>query len=390
MNFSHRRAVSDDAGTARVCGPECRYRIFFEEGAADAVLVFSATGKLLDVNKTGCEQFGLSREELLGWNMATMFVSEERTDKDECLVGVMERKGRGGVEERGLETLGLAGIMKRGGRGETLLATRAGLIPVEINARRFICEGQDMVLVVARNIAEYKIQLSRLTYQTVTDPLTGINNRRGFQLKAQQEFSRFKRYGNEFAMLMLDLDHFKRVNDTYGHQIGDDLLWEFARRMRAAFRNSDILGRIGGEEFCVLLLELETTPGATGEIDRRALAVEAAERLRKQVEDSPLRKEGFVIPYTVSIGLSMASESDADLEEITRRADAALYLAKSKGRNRVEFENAGENGDKGSGEAAEVAADADLEKILCRVDTAVYFIRRRIRQMVVRLKKRER
>jgi diguanylate cyclase (GGDEF)-like protein/PAS domain S-box-containing protein len=355
MKSPPRRVFPDDAETARVCGPECRYRMFFEEGAADAVLAFSAEGTLTDVNRAGCEQIGLPREEIIGRSVDAVFVFGDRA----------------GVGRH------LAGITKKGWRGEALLTTQTGLIPVEINARRFAYERRDMVLVVARDITENKIRITRLAHQAATDPLTALNNRRGFLLKARQEFSRFKRYGNEFAMLMLDLDHFKKVNDTYGHHTGDELLREFTRRMRAAFRSSDILGRIGGEEFCVLLLE--TSPEVSGETGR-ALAFETAERLRRQVEHSPLRKEDVVIPYTVSIGLTMACASDAALEDILRRADAALYRAKNGGRNRVEAEYAGENaggtGDRGTGGTV----DADLEKELRRVDTTLCRVRRRIRR----------
>jgi diguanylate cyclase (GGDEF)-like protein len=131
---------------------------------------------------------------------------------------------------------------------------------------------------------------------------------------------------------MLDLDLFKGINDTYGHQTGDALLREFARQMRVAFRHSDVLGRVGGEEFSVLLLESSLHRG-----------IEVAERLRQQVEKSPLQLDNTTVSYTVSIGVTTVCASDDSLDAVMRRADAALYRAKRNGRNQVEFEKAPHN-----------------------------------------------
>ncbi|MCL1985609.1 MAG: sensor domain-containing diguanylate cyclase, partial [Betaproteobacteria bacterium] len=215
---------------------------------------------------------------------------------------------------------------------EALLTSPDSPIPVEINARLIGFQGQPAVLGVARDITERKILQARLEYQASTDPLTALNNRRHFLLKADQEFLRFKRYGTTFAMLMLDLDFFKNVNDTYGHQTGDALLREFARQMRVTFRHSDILGRIGGEEFSVLLLESSLHRG-----------IEIAERLRQLMEKSPLQLSEATVPYTVSIGVTISSACDTSLDAIMRRADAALYRAKRNGRNQVDFEKAPDN-----------------------------------------------
>ena len=290
---------------------EQRYRALFD-AAADAMMVISPQGVLLDLNKMTCEHVNMVREELMGKHMRTIFTSARQQFVAANIEEILE-KG----EQRTFEAL---------------LTSPDSPIPVEINAQLIEFQGQPAVLGIARDITERKILQARLEYQASTDPLTALNNRRHFLLKADQEFLRFKRYGTTFAMLMLDLDFFKGVNDTYGHQTGDALLREFARQMRVAFRHSDVLGRIGGEEFSVLLLESSLHRG-----------IEIAERLRQQVEKSPLQLNDIMVPYTVSIGVTTASACDTSLDVIMRRADAALYRAKRNGRNQVEFEKAPDN-----------------------------------------------
>jgi len=287
---------------------EQRYRTFFD-AAADAMIVMSPQGILLDLNKMTCEHVNLTREELLGKHLRTIFTSARQQFVTAELGEILEKK-----EQRTFEAL---------------LTSPDSPIPVEINARPIEFQGQPAVLGIARDVTERKILQARLEYQASKDPLTGLNNRRHFLLKADQEFLRFQRYGNSFAMLMLDLDFFKNVNDTYGHQTGDALLREFARQMQMMFRHSDVLGRIGGEEFSVLLLESSLHRG-----------IEIAERLRQQVEKSPMQLANTTVPYTVSIGVTTVNACDTSLDTIMRRADAALYRAKRNGRNQVEFEKA--------------------------------------------------
>ena len=287
---------------------EQRYRALFD-AAADAIMVISPQGILLDLNKMTCEHVNMVRDDLVGKHIRAIFTAARQQFVSANLEEILS-KG----EQRTFEAL---------------LTSPDSPIPVEINAQLIDFQGQPAVLGIARDITERKILQARLEYQASTDPLTALNNRRHFLLKADQEFLRFKRYGTTFAMLMLDLDLFTNVNDTYGHQTGDALLREFSRQMRVAFRHSDILGRIGGEEFSVLLLESSLHRG-----------IEVAERLRQQVENSPLQLNDMAVPYTVSVGVTTASSSDATLDVIMRRADAALYRAKRNGRNQVEFEKA--------------------------------------------------
>lgn len=158
-----------------------------------------------------------------------------------------------------------------------------------------------------------------------TDPLTGVSNRRNFMRMAELEVRRLERFGGEMTVLMLDLDHFKHVNDGFGHHAGDRVLQEFAKCCSEALRGVDTLGRLGGEEFAIIL---PWTP--------REHALLVAERLRRGVEAMTLRADdGRIMRITTSIGAATAQAPDIDFERLLREADAALYEVKAMGRNGV-------------------------------------------------------
>ncbi len=157
----------------------------------------------------------------------------------------------------------------------------------------------------------------------VVDDLTGLANRRRFFEVAERDLASCRRGGRPLTVLMLDLDRFKQVNDTYGHQTGDEVLRELAQRLAAEIRSTDILGRYGGEEFALAL------PDSDAEA-----AAQAAERLRAAVDGAPFLTRSGALPITISIGLADLHPDDADLDALLARADQALYRAKRSGRNR--------------------------------------------------------
>jgi diguanylate cyclase (GGDEF)-like protein len=175
------------------------------------------------------------------------------------------------------------------------------------------------------DITQRKRMEHQLFQLATTDDLTGMLNRRAFFSAAEQEIERSLRYGNPVSVLMLDLDHFKRVNDDYGHAMGDQALKAAAVAMAASLREVDILGRLGGEEFAILLPE---TP-LLG-------AQEVAERLRQAVAAIPLRLgDGAMLWLTASLGVAERLGDESSVDAVLARADAALYQAKHGGRNRV-------------------------------------------------------
>lgn len=159
------------------------------------------------------------------------------------------------------------------------------------------------------------------------DGLTGVLNRRALEERIAEAFSYFLRRGSPLSIAMLDLDHFKTINDTYGHQAGDDVLREAARRVSSMVREYDAVGRYGGEEFMVLLPD---TP-----LDEASVI---AERIRAAIgEESINTRDGGAIDATVSVGLATAGSGfRGNVNEVIESADAALYRAKRSGRNRVE------------------------------------------------------
>jgi diguanylate cyclase (GGDEF)-like protein len=158
----------------------------------------------------------------------------------------------------------------------------------------------------------------------ITDPLTGLYNRRHFLEAAQIEFERALRYDRSLSLMMLDLDQFKEVNDTFGHLTGDQVLIQVATRGRDTLRNIDILGRFGGDEMVVLMPETELRT-----------AYQVAERLRRNICDPPIRVADLSLNVSASIGIVAVDSDCPDLKALLARADQALYTAKNSGRNRT-------------------------------------------------------
>jgi diguanylate cyclase (GGDEF)-like protein len=171
-----------------------------------------------------------------------------------------------------------------------------------------------------RRRAEQKVHT--LQAESTTDPLTGVGNRRWLDVELKQRIAQLKRQNAPFSALLVDIDHFKSVNDRLGHDAGDAILVAVAKELRGALRDMDVLCRIGGEEFVIVL------PGT----DTEAASL-AGERLRKAIESANLLFNDKVIPISVSIGLTTAVAMDTQ-ESMLKRADEALYAAKRSGRNR--------------------------------------------------------
>lgn len=178
-----------------------------------------------------------------------------------------------------------------------------------------------------RERLERRVLRQRLSELAITDPLTGLFNRRHFEEILRAEIARIRRYGGHCSLAMIDLDFFKNYNDTLGHLAGDALLKELAALMVSHLRVSDVFARYGGEEFGLIMVN---TP--------RDEATPAMERLRVLVESYPFRG-GSIQPFgrlTVSVGVAGCPDDGVDYEELVRKADAALYAAKRLGRNRVQ------------------------------------------------------
>ncbi len=167
----------------------------------------------------------------------------------------------------------------------------------------------------------YHEEIYRLT---IEDSLTQVANKRALLDFLEKEFARAKRYQRPLSVIMVDLDHFKRVNDGFGHLMGDFVLREFARLVAARIRREELFARYGGEEFCVVLPELD-----------RAAGHKFAEVIRAQIEEHTFEFEGNVLKMTASFGVSELSEAMGRPDDLLLLADENLYKAKHEGRNRV-------------------------------------------------------
>lgn len=164
-----------------------------------------------------------------------------------------------------------------------------------------------------------------LMEMATTDALTGLANRRHLMKELEAECARFRRMGNAISVLMLDLDHFKRINDTWGHAAGDTVLHHFAESLRTLVRKTDIVGRLGGEEFVIVLPETLSCGAHV-----------FAEKIRNAINQAMVTIEDTEISYTVSIGIASCTDRRSeDADSILLKADQALYQAKAEGRNRV-------------------------------------------------------
>ncbi|MBS9404290.1 GGDEF domain-containing protein [Halomonas sp. TRM85114] len=177
------------------------------------------------------------------------------------------------------------------------------------------------VLLMLYRLYEQSDTMRRLS---LTDQLTGLNNRRRLLQEAEQAFSRYERQGSHLTLLLLDLDHFKHINDTYGHPLGDEVLVHFASALRNCARSMEVIARMGGEEFAILMPDSDI-----------AAARRLGERIQQAVRDMPLPEPANGDSLTVSIGCDEAKEGD-DFEKLYARADRRLYRAKELGRDRLE------------------------------------------------------
>jgi diguanylate cyclase (GGDEF)-like protein len=180
------------------------------------------------------------------------------------------------------------------------------------------------VMLLVSDMTERALMTKRLQELARTDPLTGLANRRTFIEVADMEFHRFRRTGLPSSMLMIDIDHFKNVNDLYGHQAGDDALVRLAAVLSNSIRITDTAVRFGGEEFILLMTGTEINSGR-----------DMAERVRDEVAKIAVPSPHGTFGFTVSIGVASFCPDDSSWQDTLRRADEGLYLAKAEGRNKV-------------------------------------------------------
>ncbi|MFY9287356.1 MAG: diguanylate cyclase [Alphaproteobacteria bacterium] len=262
-------------------------------------------GQLLFVNRKTCLLFQKSASQLLKGRSTDFFVNPDERDEMRKLLETIP-------DIRDVE------VKMKTGPGREFMAELAAIATDYDNT--------PAVLVALNDISQRKELEAELFRQASTDSLTGISNRRYFIAQAEQELRRSRRFARDMSVMMIDIDYFKKINDTHGHAIGDAVLQGVVKSALESLRQSDFLGRLGGEEFAVILPETNLEA-----------ATDAAERLRAHMAERPIIAEREAIPCTVSVGVAQLTAKDGGIDALLGRADEALYRAKHNGRNRVEI-----------------------------------------------------
>jgi len=279
---------------------EKRFRIL-ASGAFEGIAI-TTQGKFQDVNGQLTEMLGYQRNDMIGQPVKDFIAPE---DQDRVMANI-----RDGTESNIEHNM----LRKDGSR-----------VLVESHGQTIVQGGVPIRLTAIRDITERKLFEVELKHRAHIDYLTGVNNRGYFMEQAELELSRAVRYGSPLSLYMLDIDFFKKVNDSHGHKVGDLVLIKLAEVCGQTLREVDIIGRLGGEEFAILLPETNQTK-----------ATEVAERLREAIAKAKVPLEGGLpLHFTVSIGVTSLVSKDDNLDVLLNRADKALYEAKEKGRNRV-------------------------------------------------------
>jgi diguanylate cyclase (GGDEF)-like protein len=205
------------------------------------------------------------------------------------------------------------------------MAQNCTFLPIETD-----CKGKHICILIedVTDVCHYQTQLQKTLVELAKisriDGLTQIYNRRHWQESLEQEYAKSRRHDKNLSLIMLDLDHFKLLNDNYGHQCGDMVLIEVSALINSLLRVEDVFGRYGGEEFAIILPETELSG-----------AIELAQRICNSIAVKTLTYKDQAIKVTISLGVAQLSAEEVNYEELITQSDNALYQAKAQGRNQV-------------------------------------------------------
>ena len=282
------------------------------EGCADAIVIAGADQKITFLNPAAQALFGYAGTAAIGQPLAILIPRRVRRPHEALFDGFRDGSGRA----RYMET-----------RDAVIHGLRADgtEFPVNISIVKSGTGPDTKLVAIVRDITKQQAVEAELTRLATTDPLTGIHNRRSLRARADQEYARAKRYGRPMSLAMIDIDNFKAINDTFGHDIGDLALCHVVDSIVERLRKPDVAGRWGGEEFALILPDTS-----------EAAAVETCQRLRRAIAQSPFNTAPDAdTSLTVSIGIAGFGPGDLTLDNLFAKADEALYLAKRTGRNKV-------------------------------------------------------
>lgn len=272
------------------------------DNVMEAIIIIDERGLIESVNPAALEIFGYSAHELVGQNVSILMPEPYKSMHNGYIEKYL-RTGKGNI--LGRRATEFVGIRKSG-----------DTFPLELGLSEMRTDDQRHFIGVVRDITERKKQSAAIEHQALHDSLTDLPNRSLLADRLKQAVLRSQRNKDQFALLLMDLDHFKEINDTLGHHYGDLILQQVAKRMRESLRESDTVARLGGDEFAVLL--------NTSDKDH---AVQVAEKLLKSL-DRPFILEGQSLHVGGSIGIALFPEHGEDEVTLLRLADVAMYVAK--------------------------------------------------------------
>lgn len=276
----------------------------------DALVMIDSDGTITLWNPAAEVMFGYTEAEMIGKKFHDIVVLPKDMELAKAGLKHFETTGYGSVLN---STLEMTAVRKSG-----------EVFPVERSVASFKLGGKWCAAGSMRDITARKEYEKKLTELATTDALTGLPNRRHFLELSGKELKKTARYQNMLSLLMFDIDHFKKINDTYGHDGGDMVLRTVADEMRKVFRETDILGRLGGEEFAVTMPETDLVS-----------AGQAAERFRSAMMAARIKAGIHPITLTVSVGVVDVRKDTNDISQMIKKADDLLYEAKRSGRNKV-------------------------------------------------------
>ncbi len=280
--------------------------------AQDAIVMVDSSAHVIYWNRAAERIFGYSRDEAIGKSVHQWLAPPRYQTKANAAVGVFATTGRGGILGKTLE---MAAMHKDGTE-----------FPIELSVASLLLGSEWHAVATIRDITERKRSLEQIRFTALHDNLTGLANRAVFVEALQQAIQRAERDGEKFAVLYLDLDHFKDVNDTLGHPVGDLLLQALADRLRSSIRAMDTVARFGGDEFALI------QTGIPEPLDAAVLA----DKVLKAIA-SPFTIQGDEIRTGASIGIAVYGLDSPTAETLLAHADVALYRAKAEGRGTYRF-----------------------------------------------------
>ncbi len=280
------------------------------QSAYDGIITIDSDQNVKLINEAAEQIFGYDSKEITGGPLTRLLPQKYRKKHIDYVEGFKRSR----VDSRPMQTRASVRGLRKDGRE----------IPIEVTISKIRVENSMELTAVIRDISEKNRLMEELLTASREDALTGLFNRRHFTEILETEILRFKRFKHEFCLLMLDIDHFKKINDRYGHETGDKALKELSEKLMNTVRQTDVLGRWGGEEFMLMLPETKLP-----------VAMDVAGKIRRAVEKMSIGSDAGDIGFTVSIGVIEYNDDTLSLTEFVNRVDKFLYTAKESGRNRI-------------------------------------------------------